>query len=543
MIRSLAIVVIGCLLGAISIEPQRGRAKVEISVGTDAAYVVVTLDRAVSSFVFDPGDVVRADSVEILSPGLTFQDDKITGSAPFRRFNLRLRPVTREYDGKYPVYYTVGSGGLVFVPAFCGDLTAWRTEVTIRVGRRQVRAPAIGSIAGGYVYVGPATLVRETPELTIVADPEMPRWLIDRSSTDLVSAVRLFTRAIGVKLPRKPVLIVKNINDGTSFVGDVTPGSVTAIRFHGAQSGLSEAEIIRIQGFIRHEAFHFWNGGVASHAEGTPSWLHEGGAEYAALMAGRSSGALNDADVAQHLTSALASCKTALESEGNKPIAKLGFLSSQVRYPCGMILQWAIDLRIRQASGDRETVLDIWGKVIRRAAKKQSAAYDLPAFYTAAGITDPSHLAPLSLIVDEGGADRWGKLGAAFANLGADVATIATPETRRQTLLLHLLAQNCKGLPKGASYGFSLNGDAIKLQSPAGCGVLAGDPAITAIEGNDLSAISAATYAAAQEQCMSGKGVQVTTGDGRTLIAACAVPLKPAPKGYVVRAWNKTLRA
>ncbi len=517
-----------------------GKVRVDVRIARDAAHAVVTLDRPVLQFDFEPGDVVRDGVFDMLTPGLTFLGERVTGTTPFRHFELRVRPATREYDAKYPSFYSIGDGGLIFMPALKGNETAWRTQFTIRMQSGQVRAPASGSIAGGYVYVGPAALVSKLPDLVVVADPGTPRWLVDRSQAELATAVRYFTKAMGMKLPRTPVLIVKNIEDGTGFVGDVTPGSVTALRFHGAASGLPTSEINRIQGFVLHEAFHFWNGGVARVAKGTPSWLHEGGADYAALMAGHTSGTLSDADVSQRLADALTNCKSGLESEGNKPLAALSFLSNRVRYPCGMILQWAIDLRIRQASGDRQNILDIWGKVIRAAAKQRETTYSLKDFYAAAGIDDPATFAPVALIVDQGGGDRWETLVTALEAFGADVSTIATPDTRRPALLFHLLEQNCKALPKGASYGFYLNDGVLKLQSPAGCSVLADDPVIKAIEGANPVALSAETYAAVQGKCVSGAGVRLTTGDGRTLVAACTAPLKPAPKGYVVKAWKKS---
>lgn len=516
-----------------------GTAQVDVRIARDRAHAVVKLDRPVRAFDFEPGDVVRDGVFEIITPGLTFQAERVTGTAPFRRFELRMRPATREYDAKYPSFYSIGDGGLIFMPALKGKESAWRTRYTIRIQPGQVRAPASGSITGGYVYVGPAALVSKSPDLVVVADPGTPRWLVDRSQAELATAVRLFTKTMGMKLPRTPVLIVKNIEDGTGFVGDVTPGSVTALRFHGAASGLPTSEINRIQGFVLHEAFHFWNGGVARVAKGTPSWLHEGGADYAALMAGQMAGTLSDADVNQRLADALTNCKSGLESEGNKSLAALPFLSNRVRYPCGMVLQWAIDLRVRQASSNRQNILDIWGKVIR-AAQQRQATYSLPDFYAAAGIDDPANFVPLALIVDQGGAERWEALVTALGAFGADVGTIATPDTRRPALLFHLLAQNCKAVPKGAGYGFYLNDGILKLQSLASCGVLADDPVITAIEGANPVSLSAETYAAVQAKCGSGAGVHLTTADSRTLIAACTAPLKPAPKGYVVKAWKKS---
>lgn len=89
-----------------------------------------------------------------------------------------------------------------------------------------------------------------------------------------------------------------------------------------------------------------------------------------------------------------------------------------------------------------------------------------------------------------------------------------------------------------AVYGFFLNDGVLKLDSPAGCGVLAGNPVIKAIEGRDPVAVSADTYDIVARHCAAGEPVTLTTADDRRIEAPCTSPLKPAPKGYVVRSWK-----
>ena len=144
---------------------------------------------------------------------------------------------------------------------------------------------------------------------------------------------------------------------------------------------------------------------------------------------------------------------------------------------------------------------------------------------------------PISLLMNRSGPQRWEALPAALNTLGADVVQLPTPDSRRPALLFHLLNQNCRGLPEGTGFGFYIGAGTIKLDSPAGCGALAGNPLLKSVEGGDPFAMSAQTYAAAERKCAEGGAVMLTTADGRTLSAVCAAPLPPAPRAFVVRIW------
>jgi hypothetical protein len=85
--------------------------------------------------------------------------------------------------------------------------------------------------------------------------------------------------------------------------------------------------------------------------------------------------------------------------------------------------------------------------------------------------------------------------------------------------------------PAGALHG------GIRLQSPAACGVLAGDPVLKSIEGGDPFAPDAQTYAAVAKKCAAKEPVVLVTTDGRTLAARCEAPLPPEPLAYSVERW------
>lgn len=516
-----------------------GSAIVTAELASDGIHAAVVLDRAITHFAFADADVIREGDFELLTPGLTLKNDVITASQPFRRFNLRIKPMTQERDAKYPAHYRVGAGGVLYAPALKANPAEWRTRLLFKTAPGHIRAPSSGSVDDGFVFLGPAALRTEYKGIVTIADPQTPPWLLERTRADLAAAVLAFTAAIDAPLPRRPLLIVKH-EDGASNsqVGDVTPGAVTALRFHGGAWAKPDKTTAKsIQGLILHEAFHFWNGGLARHAQDAPTWLHEGGAEYASLLGGLKAGVLDDEDVRERLSEALRRCRFGLQGAGDKGMADIPFLSNQIRYPCGMVLQWAADLHLRAASGGTRSIMNAWADVIRIARRRSSTAYNLADFYAAARIENTDAFLPAALLVNRSGSERWNALPMALNELGAEVAQVPSPEGRRGKLLFHLLTQNCRDLPKGTGIGFFAEAQTIKLDSPDGCGALAGNPVLKSVEGGDPFDMTPETYLAVQRKCARKQEVALMSADGRTLSAVCAKPLAAAPEDYVVRRW------
>ncbi|HEX8579594.1 MAG TPA: hypothetical protein VF655_08375 [Allosphingosinicella sp.] len=520
-------------------EAKQGTASVTVRMAPDGVNATVILDHAVTSFTFQDADVVRSGELDVLTPGLSLTGDTVSAAQPFRRFDLRIRPMTQERDAKYPAHFRIGSGGVLYAPALRADPKQWRTRLSFRTRPGEIRVPS-GNAPDGFVFIGPANLRRDDAQITLVADPAAPVWLVERSRTALAAAVSTYTAALGAPLPIKPLLIVRHEDGDRNFnVGDVTPGPVTALRFHGPAWRQPDEQAGRgIQSFVQHEAFHFWNGGLASHALETPTWLHEGGAEYGALLAGVRSGLLSEDDAARRLGEALSKCRTAVQASGDKGLNSYKFLPAQFRYPCGMAIQWAADLHVRRESGGKRSVLDAWAETIRVARGRQDRSYALADFYAAAGIEPGRTLAPIALLTVESGPGRWEKLAGAFGALGAEVAEVPSPPGRRAALLFHLLKENCRDLPKGTGYGFYIDGTTLKLDAPKGCGVLAGDPLLQTIEGGDPFEMSAETYAAVQRKCAAKAPVAILLSDGRRIEAPCATPLPGAPRDYQVKRWK-----
>lgn len=510
-----------------------GQAVVTARLTPDGVHAVVELDRAVRSFRFAAADVVRDEDLELLTPGLAAKGDEVTGVEPFRRFELRLRPLTGERDAKYPVHYRVGEGGVIYAPALLGDHAAWRTRLVFQTAPGHIRLPASGDASRGFVFLGPAALRIERPSVTVVAAPGTPAWLVERTSADVAAAVGAFTTALGTPLQRKPTLIVTHDDGRPNVVADVSPPGVITVRFHGASFRKSEPSTARwIQTLMLHETFHMWNGVLVNNGGNSPSWLHEGGAEYASVVAGHAAGILDDGALRGRLGEALTRCRSALKT---RSLDEVETLSADVRYPCGMVVQWVADLHLRRATAGRCGVLRAWGDVVRIARTRPGRAYTLTDFYGASGFTAGRLPRPLALVLQDKGAERWDRLPALLNALGAEVSLGTTPKARMGNVMFHLLPQHC--LDK-KPIGFNMHGDTIVLDTEGRCGVLAGAPTIIAIEGRPLYDDSPALIDAVARKCASSGDVVLTTKEGRAIAARCGEPLPPTPTSYLVGAWR-----
>ena len=540
MIKSLWVALLA--LSAAAASPKAapaGRASIAVRFAPDGAHAVLTLDHPVTRFALAQSDVAWDGYAELLTPGLTLRGRTVEGAAPFRRFEIRIKPSSDEHDGQYPAYYRVGDGGVLYAPALTPDPAAWRTKIRFQTPVGQVRYPARGDLPEGFVFIGPRSLATRGEGYVAVTDPAVPAWLGALVRRDVVAAVRRYGAMLHAPLPRPPLVIVKYDEAARNFyVGDVTPGPVVALRFHGSAWARPDPLAAKgINAFILHEAFHFWNGGLAAPAEGNPTWLHEGGAEYASLIAGAAAGLLDEAEVRHRLSEALNRCRSALQSRGDKGLDQVGFLSNDLRYPCGMVLQWAVDLEVRRAGGGR-SVMDAWADTIATARRRPGHSYTLADFYSAAHLDQPGGFAPAALIVTTGGAGRWSDLRAALERLGAGVASEVTPDGRRAAMLFHVLRQSCTAIRPDEGFGFWRDGKQIKLQTPQGCGPLAGDPVLSAIEGGDPADATEQTFAAVQRRCAVGQPVTLTLADGRTLAAPCPKPLAPPVPDFAVSRWG-----
>lgn len=513
-------------------QERLGTANVTARLTPDGVRAEVRLSRAVTSFSFDEADVVRDGDFTVLTENLTLSGDTITSDRPFRRFEVLVRPMTQERDAKYPAFYRVGQGGVLYAPALYADDASWRTRLRIQTARGEAMAPSAGPEDGGSVFIGPRAYITRIDQALVVAPPDAPRELFDATFNALRASMTFYTDELGITLPTQPVLVITGGGEGQGYVGDVTPGPFVSLRFYGPGWAAPAPETrARLTQFVSHEAFHFWNGALLTSAEGTPSWLHEGGADYAALLSAHDAGALDDAGVRDALGEALTRCRDALKAQGDVGMNALSFLTQQVRYPCGIVIQWAADLSVRRASNDERDVLDLWSETLNAGLARTPRAYALGDFTGAEG--NEGVAAPIALLTEQSGDARWLDLTEALRGLGAAIDEAPNNTTRRTAMLFHLLRQNCPG---AQSIGFYTESTGLRLDNVAECGALA-NAILNSVEGGDPMDVSAETFERVRVACANGTGVSAVVNSAASRLN-CSRALPAAANAYVVQQWR-----
>lgn len=531
-LRGLVVIAAAVLLGPLgTAAAPKGRADVS-AYNTDAGLrLVYELDRPTRQLRLALDEsAVRDDTWSVVTPGLTLKDDVVSGEAPFRRVELLVRPMKGERDAVYPAMFRVGRGLVLYARYLHADPALYDTRVRFRPAAAETVVPREPARREGFVFIGPADALRRQGAFDVVLGPGVPPWLLDEITDGLRDSSGVFEKALRVKPRRAGLVMVTYGDEGRGdVVADVTTGGIIAFRFHGKQwaerSPIGEARVRRL---VPHEAFHLWNGELAHNAEGTPSWLHEGGAEYASLEAQLAAGHVSEAAAAERLTDDLGRCQRALGADSLTSTKRtdMGF-----RYPCGMVVQWLADLHARRASAGTRTVLTAWGDTVR-LAQGNGGAYTLDQYWVATGMADPpSRPEALRLLLDATGADRWRQMAPALRALGVEAAWGPRPDDYRATAMWHVLRLAC---PQKKGVGWWDEAEGLRLDTDEGCGALSGQPRVTLLEGHDIVAAPQAMFAAVQAKCAAGQPVAFTTVDTKTLEAPCTKPLAAAPEAITV---------
>lgn len=384
------------------------------------------MSRPISSFDFDKQiDSIRSRSWSLRTPGLVLHHGTITANngAPFREFQIIIKPDEATADRVYPALTRVGPDGLViYTPYLLAAPADYETIIELKLAPRDVAiagtehdAPAFGGIsADRYVYIGPRDYVTEGLA-TFVTPPDLPPWIGDLVKSRFGNVLQLYQTRIGRALPAPPTVMM-TFNPGaaaTSYRGDVSAGRIMSLRFRGPgweERGADDS--FTITHLIAHEAFHFWNGYLFNpRPTAEPPWLHEGAAEYAALLAEQDMEEIDEDGLREDLQRRLNGCIAAL---GLDSLRSLGTSSGNVAYDCGVVIEWLIDLSARRASAGKRDILAVWREIFDNAMKSnyRYGDEDLLRYATA------DDRLVLNLFLDERGNDRWRDLPRRMQVLG-----------------------------------------------------------------------------------------------------------------------------
>lgn len=476
------------------------------------------LDRPETRFVFaDPG-VARSDWTS-RTEGVALEEAVVSAGAAVDRFSLLIRPDSTEDGRGYIALVPVGEGYVLYGPALTGE---GRTlALTAQGPRGWVLTPA--EAGRGYVYFGPAEGLRRLPSgATAVAAPDLSPALGDALFGAFDDAVGFYTARFGAP-PKPPALSATTQGAGPmTFRGDVTDTELISARFNGERWANPGADdLAGVASFAFHETAHLWNSHFARPAEGSP-WLHEGGAEYMALVGAVTRGRLTEAEARDSLSGRLTGCRRAL---GARAAIAERMASGSAVYNCGTLVQWLADMELRRISSTPRSVFDIWKGLIDRAATGRP---DYGPEDFKAGLAPDSAVV---LLLDGPGEARWAAIEERLTGLGVRWENRPSRQDYLVAALSHLNGQACAA---GSSTGFYLREGYVQLGNAETCGPLSGEVPLATVEDLDPLERSQAMFEAVQARCAANAPVRLTRrDDGAALTVPCARPLAP-PAAYAI---------
>ena len=532
---NLLIISLVMLLGAgQGLAQSRGNAQVFVGTSGEDLIVTVALDRETESLKLARADVVRSDSIRLETPGLTFADDTITGEQFFDRVTFRLVEDVAERDAKYPPYYRVGAGRLLYAQTVYPDAEEWDVSL-MPVGLppdwtfwpRKVQPQ-------GYLYLGPERSLMEEGGVRFVFDGTGDEEFEARIRETVIGSLGFLEGVFGSPPADQPFVATSIFQADRLFsTGDVTSSAMIALRFFGeAPEPTAPGALASTRSVILHEGVHFWNGGVAKFAPDAPQWLHEGGAEYLATLGSYKLGWTSRDVMAAKLASWFDRCSTSLSYSDEVALNDLKLLNSSLRYSCGPLLHTLIELYQAERSG-APTVAEGWRDTVSAAAA-DDGIYDLTEFFGALGNSELPDRPALKAILATAGKRRWQTVIDEMRRLGVGVALETSAPLRARTALMHLIRSQCTQLKEGQGYGFYSGESSYRLDTPEGCGLLAGGPTVRTLAGFPITRLSAENYASIQALCEAGRAVDFGMTDATITSVPCTTSLRDAATQPVV---------
>jgi hypothetical protein len=276
-----------------------------------------------------------------------------------------------------------------------------------------------------------------------------------------------------------------------------------------------------IETFVRHEAFHFWNGWLFEQdpAREQP-WLSEGSAEFAALSSALRQGVIDGAEFDAVMSSSLNQCRDRLQ---DKLLTGPAGAQGKVPYVCGTALQWIASLDQTSRGASFERFFALWRGVFT-GAKRESHLYSADRFLSQAAASDPARAPALDLLAKSAGLERWPALVAEIGRMGVPVSNqLVDAGEMRSRMIMHLLGQFCSG-----RYGYFTNDGYLKLDTGTRCAPAPADPEVDTVEGMNIFSETHAAYERVATRCARSEPVLLSRGskdEGWRL--PCQSPLAP----------------
>jgi|GEM_PF-2981237 len=157
----------------------------------DVAYVLAS---PTSTFQFDEPLPIEAD-VSPLDDAVVVSPEGVNSDQAFETFTLRLGPDRVRMDARYPVLTRLGEGWMIYLPALIGTSEPRFGDIVIEgpEGWSLVSGPGSDPL-NGFVYIGPDRA--SGAETHMIADPELPDWLVADAREALRLSTAFYARAL-----------------------------------------------------------------------------------------------------------------------------------------------------------------------------------------------------------------------------------------------------------------------------------------------------------------------------------------------------------
>ena len=198
------------------------------------------------------------------------------------------------YTEQFDVFPVASVAAAAALPADLGEseVAAVATRATfrdrggtVRLAGRNMRAATIVDDEGAYVLFDSVPSV-ETESLSLVLDPELPRWIGPEIVRAMPPILARYEAEMGPRPGPKPMIIASwaGPTPGLSSSGGSTLPALVVMRFEGAgMVNGSRQSVLPTLWFIAHEAAHFWLGQAVMYQSPGDSWITEGGANLLAM--------------------------------------------------------------------------------------------------------------------------------------------------------------------------------------------------------------------------------------------------------------------
>lgn len=463
---------------------------------------------------------------------------------------LRITPASLNRDATYEAAQPVGGQGVLLHMSFytataAGHGLRWtwrpprgglvvregevaRRPVSVAITAAQVAAARAqpdsreaedALQAKRHVYLGHAAL-RPLPGGVLLRDPTLDaareQAIVDMLTVSLSQLRSVYGRGLS-----GPVAVLPVAEDRPGFHGD-TDGH-RMMRLQLDQNAQRFGRLLPLQHFVAHEVAHWWNAGVF-HSDPGRAWLHEGHAEWTALLLTHTAGLRSAQDVADELAQAATQC---LDVRDDTPAARLpaGRGRGMEAYACGLAL-WSLAQLQHGPQAGASPLAVLAGAHLQAGALLREA--------DVARWADGGDHGPMNeLLLDEqvgfrsGFTQRLGVWAQAREPQGSAELSTGQRMSIAQKLMSALMRSDC-----GGAQGFWVLNDAFRVDEVPGCQHLRAGQEPVRLEGHAVIDQALEAARAAADRCAAPGGeLRLDLRSGEALALPCpGTPLaRPTP--------------